>query len=43
MRRFPPWTIEELDGGFKIVDGNGQTLAYVYSTPIRVMLKSPGR
>ena len=30
MRRFPPWTIEELDGGFKIVDGNGQTLAYVY-------------
>ena len=26
----PPWTIEELDGGFKVVDGNGQTLAYVY-------------
>ena len=31
MRRFPPpWTIEELDGGFKIVDLNGQALAYVY-------------
>ena len=31
MRRFPPpWTIEELDGGFKVVDANGQTLAYVY-------------
>ena len=31
MRRFPPpWTIEELDGGFKIVDANGQSLAYVY-------------
>ena len=31
MRRFPPpWTIEELEAGFKIVDGNGQTLAYVY-------------
>ena len=31
MRRFPPpWTVEALDGGFKIVDLNGQTLAYVY-------------
>ncbi len=31
MRRFPPpWTIEELEVGFKIVDSNGQTLAYVY-------------
>jgi hypothetical protein len=26
----PPWTVEALDGGFKIVDGNGQSLAYVY-------------
>ena len=27
----PPWTLEALDGGgFKIVDSNGQTLAYVY-------------
>ena len=31
MRRFPPpWTVEALDGGFKVVDSNGQTLAYVY-------------
>ena len=32
MRRFPaPWTVQALDGGgFKIVDANGQTLAYVY-------------
>jgi hypothetical protein len=31
MRRFPaPWTVEALDGGFKIVDANKQTLAYVY-------------
>ena len=31
MRRFPPpCTLEALDGGFKLVDGNGQTLAYVY-------------
>jgi hypothetical protein len=30
-RRFPPpWTVEALDGGFKIVDSNGQALAYVY-------------
>ena len=31
MRRFPPpWTIEKIPGGFKIVDANGQALAYVY-------------
>ena len=31
MRRFPPpWTVESLDSGFKIVDANGQSLAYVY-------------
>ena len=35
MRRFPPpWTVEALDGcslsGFKVIDANGQSLAYVY-------------
>ena len=31
MRRFPPpWTVEALEAGFKIVDANGQSLAYVY-------------
>ena len=32
MGRFPPpWKVEPLDGGgFKIVDSNGQSLAYVY-------------
>ena len=31
MRRFPPpWTVEALDGGFKVVDSHGQSLAYVY-------------
>jgi hypothetical protein len=31
MRRFPPpWTIEELDGVFKVLDASGQVLAYVY-------------
>jgi hypothetical protein len=31
MRRFPPpWTVESLDAGYKIVDANGQALAFVY-------------
>jgi len=30
-RRFPaPWTVEEIDGGFKIVGANKQSIAYVY-------------
>ena len=32
MRRFPPpWTIEKIPGGLKVIDANGQSLAYVYS------------
>jgi hypothetical protein len=32
MRRFPaPWTVESVPGGFKVVDSNGQSLAYVYA------------
>jgi 2-methylisocitrate lyase-like PEP mutase family enzyme len=31
MRRFPPpWIVEATDGGFKVIDANGQALAYVY-------------
>ena len=31
-RRFPaPWTVEQLPGGFKVVDATGQVLAYVYA------------
>jgi hypothetical protein len=31
MRRFPPpWKVEALDGGFKVVDANKQAVAYVY-------------
>jgi hypothetical protein len=31
MRRIPSaWTLEALDGGFKVVDGNKQAIAYVY-------------
>ena len=26
----PPWTVEAIDGGFKVVDAKGQALAYVY-------------
>ena len=30
-RRFPPpWTVETIPGGFKVIDANGQSLAYVY-------------
>ena len=32
MRRFPPpWTIERLPGGFKVIDASGQSLAYFYA------------
>jgi hypothetical protein len=32
QRRFPPpWKIERLPGGFKVVDANGQSLGYFYA------------
>jgi hypothetical protein len=32
MRGFPPpWTVEKIRGGFKVMDANQQPLAYVYS------------
>jgi hypothetical protein len=31
MRRFPPsWTVEQIPGGYKVLDAIGQSLAYVY-------------
>jgi hypothetical protein len=31
-RRFPPpWRVEHVPGGFKVLDANGQALAYVYA------------
>ena len=31
MRRFPaPWTVEQIPGGYKVLDANGQSLTYVY-------------
>jgi hypothetical protein len=26
----PPWTAEEIAGGYKVLDATGQSLAYVY-------------
>jgi hypothetical protein len=32
MKRFPPpWTVEQIPGGYKIKDANGQSRAYVYA------------
>jgi hypothetical protein len=31
-RRFtPPWTVKQISGGYKVLDANGQALAYVYA------------
>ena len=36
VRRFPPpWTVEKIPGGFKVVDANQQSLAYVYARETR--------
>jgi hypothetical protein len=35
-RRLPaPWTVEQIPGGFKVVDATGQSLAYVYGREAR--------
>jgi hypothetical protein len=28
----PPWRIERIEGGYKVLDAEGQSLAYVYGT-----------
>ena len=31
-RRFPaPWQVKQTPGGYKVLDANGQALAYVYA------------
>ncbi len=31
-RRFPPpWSVEQIPGGYKVIDASGQALAYVYA------------
>jgi hypothetical protein len=35
-RRFPPpWQVEQIRGGFKVLDASGQALAYVYARESR--------
>jgi hypothetical protein len=35
-RRFPaPWSVEQIPGGFKVVDATGQALAYIYGRETR--------
>ncbi len=32
LRRFPaPWQIEQIPGGYKVLDASGQSLAYIYA------------
>jgi hypothetical protein len=31
----PPWTVEGIPGGFKVIDANGQSLAYCYGRETR--------
>ena len=31
----PPWTVEQIPGGFKVLDANGQSLAYIYGRETR--------
>jgi hypothetical protein len=34
--RFPaPWTVEQIPGGYKVMDAAGQSLAYVYGRETR--------
>jgi hypothetical protein len=37
----PPWTVEQIPGGFKVVDANGQSLAYVYGRESKANADSP--
>jgi hypothetical protein len=31
-RRFPaPWQVEQIPGGYKVLDASGQALAYIYA------------
>jgi hypothetical protein len=35
-RRFPaPWQVEQIPGGYKVLDASGQALAYVYGRETR--------
>jgi hypothetical protein len=35
-RRFPaPWQVEQIPGGFKVLDASGQALVYIYARETR--------
>jgi hypothetical protein len=35
-RRFPPpWTVEQIPGGYKVKDATGRSLAYIYGRETR--------
>jgi hypothetical protein len=35
-RRFPPpWKVEQIPGGYEVIDPNGQSLAYIYGRETR--------
>jgi hypothetical protein len=35
-RQFPPpWIVEQIDGGYKVLDASGQALVYVYARETR--------
>jgi len=43
-RRFPPpWSVEELDACFVVLDHNGQQLAYVYYETLNCSPKDEAR
>ena len=32
IKTFPaPWQVEQIPGGYKVLDANGQSLAYIYA------------
>ena len=38
-RRFPPpWQVEQIAGGFKVLDASGQALVYIYARETRETL-----
>ena len=42
-RRFPPpWTVEQIPGGYKVKDAHGQSLAYVYGRETRADADTAG-
>jgi hypothetical protein len=38
----PPWTVEQIPGGYKVKDANGQSLAYVYGRETRADADTAG-